>query len=179
MSNTSKTVNLEVLLQKNTLIFVVFLNPITHVGKKLCSSVLQEVAGNEVSWTERSSAGCYTGWWAVLGAEEQTLGKILPNIPWSYSCCHHRWSWSMGDTWAFLSKTKMLLQNVISVMVELWWDMWITTFLFLAMIYNYWYWEHQGEGRVCAEGCIPGFWPWEHLLFERNSGSGSLKSWCL
>lgn len=41
--------------KKNTLIFVVFLN---LVGRKLWSSVLQEVAGNEVSWAERSSAGC-------------------------------------------------------------------------------------------------------------------------
>lgn len=46
--------------------------------------MLQEIAGNEVSQAERSSAGHYPWRWAAPGAEEQTLGNILQHAPWSY-----------------------------------------------------------------------------------------------
>ena len=73
------------------------------------------------------------------------------------------------------------LQNRSSIMVVLWSKTCELQrqFLFLAVIYNYWYREHQGNSRVYGESFTPASWQQQHLFFERKAGSESLESWCL
>lgn len=93
------------------------------------------------------------------------------------SCGRHRWSWGLGDGWAFLSKTKMLLclrllQNTGFLVTELLWDLWIAAakgsvplpscglqLLILGAPHSM---------RVYGESFIPALWQQEHLPFERS-----------
>lgn len=149
--------------------------------------MLEEVAGNEVSWAERSSAGHYPWRWAAPGAEEQTLGNVLQHAPWSYRALW--WVAVITDgigVWGvdgpkpkcFLPKaaSERGLCNGWTLVGHVNCNSEKECSSSLAVIYNYWYWEHQGNRRLYGNGFLPAFWQQEHLLFERKAGSESLVS---